>query len=112
MGAAEFMNSIQNIFNWQCLCENIDSKDIDKLVDIYINDKDMLQWFKKNNKFALEEISRRFLKLHERGKWSGREDVLNSLKRKLYKYRRRYGRDDGKKTKIPLEKFKAEPLKF
>ncbi|WP_283591418.1 cobaltochelatase subunit CobN [Clostridium butanoliproducens] len=81
MGAAEFMNSIQNIFNWQCLCENIDSKDIDKLVDIYINDKDMLQWFKKNNKFALEEISRRFLELHERGKWSGREDVLNSLKR-------------------------------
>ncbi|WP_291579994.1 cobaltochelatase subunit CobN [Clostridium sp. UBA6640] len=81
VGAAEFMNAIQNIFNWQCLSENISSKDIDKLVDIYINDKDMLQWFEKNNKFALEEISRRFLELHERGKWNGREEVLNSLKR-------------------------------
>jgi len=51
------------------------------IVDIYINDKDMLQWFEKNNKFALEEISRRFLELHERGKWNGREEVLNSLRR-------------------------------
>ena len=85
LGAAEFMKKMQNIFNWQCTSENIDDAYLDKLVEVYINDEEMLSWFNKYNKFAAEEISRRFLELNERSKWSPDKDVLDRLRRNYVK---------------------------
>lgn len=78
-GAADIMNSIQSIFSWQCLCENIDNKDMDNIVEQYINEEQMKKWFKDNNIYALEEISRRFLELNKRNKWQGDQEVLQEL---------------------------------
>lgn len=78
-GAAELMRRIQSIYDWQCLSENIDDKNIDRIVDIYVNDEGMREWFNHNNKYAIEEISRRFLELHERGKWKPNPEVLKNL---------------------------------
>jgi len=78
-GAADIMNSIQSIFSWQCLCENIDNKDMDNIVEQYINEEQMKKWFKDNNIYALEEISRRFLELNKRNKWQGDQEILQEL---------------------------------
>ncbi|SHJ18670.1 cobaltochelatase subunit CobN [Lutispora thermophila] len=78
-GAAELMRRIQNIFDWECLSENIDDKNIDRIVDTYANDEKMREWFNQHNKYAIEEICRRFLELHERGKWKPNPEVLKKL---------------------------------
>lgn len=80
LGATEFMRKIQNIFEWQCLCKNIEDKDLDRVVNLYINDRNMMEWFNANNKYAFEEIARRFLELNEREKWNADKDVLKRLK--------------------------------
>lgn len=85
VGASEFMKKIQNIFSWQCLSRNIDDKNIDKLVDIYTNDEKMFEWFNKYNKYAAEEISRRFLELHERKRWNPNKDILDKLRKNYAK---------------------------
>lgn len=85
IGAAEFMKRIQNIFDWKCLTNNVDDKDIDNLVKIYVNDEDMFEWFKKQNKYAVEEISRRFLELYERKKWNPDKYVLDELRKNFVK---------------------------
>ncbi len=81
IGASELMTRIQTVFQWQCLSMNVNDKDIDDLVNTYVNDKKMAQWFKENNKYALEEISRRFLELYERKKWNPDEEALKELRR-------------------------------
>lgn len=80
-GAADIMMAMQNVFSWQCTSEIVDNKDLDKLVQIYINDKEMFNWFKDNNPYAIEEISRRFLELNERKKWIPNKETLKGLKR-------------------------------
>lgn len=84
-GSAEFMRRIQSVFDWQCLSENIDHKDIDKLVDLYVNDEKMVEWFNQYNKFAVEEIGRRFLELYERKKWNPDEETLDKLRKSYIK---------------------------
>ncbi|MEG2288689.1 MAG: cobaltochelatase subunit CobN [Clostridium sp.] len=81
-GASELMTRIQTVFDWQSLSMNIKDKDIDRLVNTYVNDDKMAEWFKENNKYAFEEISRRFLELHERKRWNPEKEVLEKLKRK------------------------------
>ncbi|MPN16753.1 hypothetical protein SDC9_164098 [bioreactor metagenome] len=81
IGASEIMKKIQNIFEWQCTCESIDNKHLDLLVDTYVNDEIMRAWLKRHNVYAIEEISRRFLELHQREKWNPDEDVLKKLKK-------------------------------
>lgn len=80
-GASEIMKKIQNVFEWKCVCENIDDKDIDSLVETYVNDEEMRKWLSEHNVYAIEEISRRFLELNQREKWNSNEIVLRNLKR-------------------------------
>lgn len=85
IGATEFMRRIQSVFDWQCLSQNIGDKDINQLVNLYINDEKMIKWFNENNKFALEEIERRFLELYERKKWNADKETLDKLRKSYIK---------------------------
>ncbi|UWG98485.1 cobaltochelatase subunit CobN [Dehalobacter sp. DCM] len=79
-GAAELMQRLQNIFDWQCLSAGFTDNDLDSLVQAYVNDPETRAWFQENNLFALEEIARRFLELHQRDKWQADPEVLSALK--------------------------------
>ncbi|WP_319371233.1 cobaltochelatase subunit CobN [uncultured Ilyobacter sp.] len=81
LGAANLMKRIQNIFEWQCMTESFENKDIDQLVEQYVNNPEMKKWFQENNEFALEEIARRFLELHQREKWDANESILYELQK-------------------------------
>jgi cobaltochelatase CobN len=80
-GASELMRNIQTVFDWQCLSENIEHQKIDLMVDTYLGDEEMVEWLKDNNRFALEEISRRFLELNERKKWIPSPETLDTLQK-------------------------------
>lgn len=80
-GAAELMERMQNIFDTQCVCENIAPGTLDAIAQRYLLDEDMQRWFRENNPHALEEASRRFLELNTRGKWDGDSQVLQRLRR-------------------------------
>lgn len=79
-GAAELMERLQNVFDWQCLTQSFEDAALDRLVEEYVNDPEMRKWFIENNLFAIEEIARRFLELYQREKWQADPDVLEELK--------------------------------
>jgi cobaltochelatase CobN len=53
---------------------------LDILAESYINDEGMRNWLMAHNRFAAEEMARRFLELNSRGKWHGAMPVLDKLK--------------------------------
>lgn len=79
-GGAQFMQRLQNVFEWQCTTEAFQNETLDEIVKVYINDSEMQAWFNENNPYALEEGARRFLELHQRGRWNPNPAVLNDLK--------------------------------
>lgn len=81
LGASTLMKRLQNIFEWQCMTESFDNKELNKLVEQYVNDTVMKKWFKENNEFALEEITRRFLELYQRRKWDPDKGTLYELQK-------------------------------
>ena len=79
-GAAEIMQRIQNVFAWQCLTREVEDAVLDQLVNLYVNDAKTQAWFNQHNAYAGEEVARRFLELHERGKWQADPETLKGLK--------------------------------
>lgn len=79
-GGAQFMHRLQNVFEWQCVTGQVEDAALNRLAEDYINDPRMQVWFKDNNPFALEEAARRFLELHQRGKWQADPGVLDRLR--------------------------------
>lgn len=82
-GGAEIMRKIQTLFSWKCITRNIDDKAVDKMVQTYLGDPEMVSWLSQENGFAIEEISRRFLELNQRKKWNPSPEALGILQ-KIY----------------------------
>lgn len=84
-GASDLMCRVQNLFDTQCVCENISDQILDAVVRRYLLDDEMQKWFRENNSYALEEASRRFLELNSRDKWNGDPNILRQLQRAYLK---------------------------
>lgn len=80
-GAAELMQRIQNVFEIQCTCDAVPAEMLDTIANRYLLEEEMSDWFRKTNPYALEEASRRFLELEQRGKWRGDPAVVQKLQR-------------------------------
>lgn len=78
-GAGNFMFRLQNLFMDQCLNELLPDEVIDQVAEACMNAPDMQEFFRKENPYAMEEAARRFLELHQRGKWNGDPEVLTRL---------------------------------
>lgn len=79
-GAAELMGRIQNLFDTQCVLENLAPELLDDVAERLLLDEDRIRWFREVNPHALEESGRRFLELQQRGKWNGAPEVLRRLR--------------------------------
>ncbi|MDR0722304.1 MAG: cobaltochelatase subunit CobN [Treponema sp.] len=79
-GATEILVLFQNVFSAQCVGDYVDDATLDTLAESYINDEGMRNWLMAHNRFAAEEMARRFLELNSRGKWHGAMPVLDKLK--------------------------------
>ncbi len=78
-GASELMSRIQNLFDTQCVLENLTPELLDSVAERILLDEDRVRWFRETNPYALEESGRRFLELHRRGKWKGDPGILRRL---------------------------------
>lgn len=59
----------------------IPDKTLDAIVESCLLDENMRRWFQEQNPHAMEEASRRFLELNQRGGWQGDPEVLRGLRR-------------------------------
>jgi Cobalamin biosynthesis protein CobN and related Mg-chelatases len=73
------MHRVQNLFETQCLSGSVSDELLNEVTEKYVNDERMREWFLENNKYAMEEIARRLLELHSRGKWTPDADILENL---------------------------------
>ena len=78
-GASDIMHRVQNLFETQCLSGSVSDELLNEVTEKYVNDERMREWFLENNKYAMEEIARRLLELHSRGKWTPDADILENL---------------------------------
>ena len=78
-GASELMGRIQNLFDTQCVLESLTPELLDGVAERILLDEDQCRWFREVNPYALEESGRRFLELHQRGKWKGDPEILRRL---------------------------------
>ena len=63
---------------------NMTKRIFDNIAEKYINDPEMLEFFRDNNPFAAEEIIRRLLEAEHRGIWDADEEVLERLRNNYF----------------------------
>lgn len=54
----------------------------DKIAEQYVFNKDMEEFFKENNPYALLNITERLLEAIERGKWNADKKMKDKLRKK------------------------------
>ena len=75
-GAAQVMNQVNSLFKWAASTEQVDDSLFDALAGKLIVDQANLNWLRRENPYALEEITRRLLEAQSRGLWTADEDLL------------------------------------
>ena len=79
-GAADMMKKIVRVYGWEASTQEVDDSIFDDIATTYINDDEMREFFRDNNPYAAEEITRRLLEAEHRGLWNADEKVLEELK--------------------------------
>ena len=73
----EFMKKIQNLYGWHATTKLVPDEVWNKIAEKYVIE--MKEWFKENNRFALEEIARRLLEMHRRGLWKAPKELIKRV---------------------------------
>lgn len=71
---------VNNLFKWSATTRKVDTWVFDEVVDTYINDPENLSWLRKENSYALEELTRRLLEAESRGLWEADENHLDAVR--------------------------------
>lgn len=79
-GAAEIMKRSGHVYGYGATTDAVDDRIFDDIARTFINDPEMERFFRENNPYAGEEISRRLLEAYERGFWNADPEVLEKLK--------------------------------
>ncbi len=78
-GAQEFSAMVDIIFGWDATSGVIDDYMYDMIYDTYINDKELRDWIKQENPYALHAMSERLLESVQRGMWNASDDKREKL---------------------------------
>ncbi len=81
-GAGDFSKYIDHIFAWDCTSNIVDDWMYEKISEKYVFDKEMEEFFKENNPYALMNIVERLLEAIERNKWNADEEIKEKLRKK------------------------------
>ena len=80
-GASEFMKKILHLYGWHATTGLVPDEVWNNIAQTYVLNEEMRRWFKENNIYALEEITRRLLEAIARGLWKAPEHVRLELER-------------------------------
>jgi len=78
-GAADFSRLVDFAFGWDATAEVLEDWMYEELAKKYALDKEMQQWLKEVNPYALQNIAERLLEAIERGMWQATEEMKQEL---------------------------------
>ncbi|MCK4423679.1 MAG: cobaltochelatase subunit CobN, partial [Candidatus Omnitrophica bacterium] len=78
-GAGDLSRLIDICFQWDATTDVIDDWMYEKLGETYAFDKEMQEWFKEHNPYALNNITERLLEAIERKMWNADEETKKKL---------------------------------
>jgi len=79
-GASEFSRKILHLYGWASTTGKVKDWIFNEISNKYVINDEMRRWFIENNKYALEEITRRLIEAAERGVWNPDPEILDKLK--------------------------------
>ncbi len=79
-GASDIMKRVGRVYGWEASTQVVDDWVFDDIASKFVNDDEMREFFKENNPYALEEITRRLLEAEQRELWNADEQTLNALR--------------------------------
>ncbi|MCL1970646.1 MAG: cobaltochelatase subunit CobN [Candidatus Bathyarchaeota archaeon] len=82
-GAADLSRSVDFVFGWDATVEVVEDWMYEDLAKKYVFDKEMQQWLKNVNPYALQNMVERFLEAISRNLWPASDEVKKKLQ-KLY----------------------------
>ena len=78
-GASEFSTQMDYVFGWSATEDVIEDWMYEDLAKKYVLDKDMQDWLKDVNPYALQNMTERLLEAIERNLWNASEDLKKQL---------------------------------
>lgn len=79
-GAGDIMKRIGRVYGWEATTQEVDDWIFDDIAETFVLDEKNREFFKENNPWALEEISRRLLEAQQRGLWDANPEILDRLR--------------------------------
>ena len=79
-GATVISDRVYHLYGWQATTKLVEDWVFDEIAKTFVLDEVMRDWFKENNRWALESLSRRLLEAEQRKLWRAAPEVLNRLK--------------------------------
>ena len=71
---------IERVYGWSATAGIVDKWIYDAITETFVMNDEMRQWFKDNNPWAFEEITRRLLEAVERALYEADEEHIRELK--------------------------------
>ncbi|MBW9222630.1 cobaltochelatase subunit CobN [Methanothermococcus sp. SCGC AD-155-C09] len=81
-GGGDFSKYVDHIFAWDCTSNIIEDWMYEEIAKRYVFDREMEDFFRKNNPYALMNITERLLEAIGRGKWKASEEMEEKLRKK------------------------------
>lgn len=79
-GAVDISQRVGRVYGWSATAGIVDKWMYDAITETFVMDDEMRQWFKDNNPWALEEITRRLIEAVERKLYEPDQEHLRRLK--------------------------------
>lgn len=78
-GAGDISKRIGRVYGWEATTDEVDDWVFDEITRTYIENKENFEFFKENNPWAMEEISRRLIEAYKRGLWQPAAGLIDTL---------------------------------
>ncbi|MFZ7138517.1 MAG: cobaltochelatase subunit CobN [archaeon] len=80
-GAAELSRAVDFVFGWDATTETVEDWMYEKLAEKYTLNKEMQEWLKDVNPYALQNMTERLLEAIQRNLWDATDEMKKELQR-------------------------------
>ncbi len=78
-GAGDISKRVGRVYGWEATTEEVDDWIFDEITKTFIVDAENRAFFRDNNPWALEEMSRRLMEAYQRGLWQPEEGMIEEI---------------------------------
>lgn len=78
-GATEMLKKIEHLYGWGATTGMVNDNIFNNIADKFVLDREMKEWFKKENPWALSEITSRMIEAYKRDIWHASDSMKEQL---------------------------------